>query len=135
MKYKIRQGTAEEARSIWEEVAPMDVWNGEDDFHWCAYDEAGKPVAFASLRIIDDYDTMYFTAAGVLPEARGAKLQRRLIRVRCAWAKRQGCKSIITYTVLKNYPSIMNLLKEGFRFYEPEWAWVGRKVHYFIRKL
>lgn len=140
--FTIRRGPTEEARAIWNAVAPADKWHGDDDLHWIVYNASGKPVAFASMVILS-YDNgrgdkgrmAYMTMAGVLPEARGHHLQRRLIRARVQAARREGLDWIITYTLLKNYPSMCNLLACGFEFYEPEDAWVGDDVHYYRRDL
>ncbi len=58
-----------------------------------------------------------------------------MIKARIAWAKRVGAREIITYTLLRNYDSFVNLLKCGFRFYKPEVPYVGDDVHYMHLKI
>lgn len=60
-----------------------------------------------------------------------------MIRNRCAWGKNQGASYAVTYTLRDNYPSIVNLLKCGFRFASSPrgWVGVGSDVHYFEKEL
>jgi len=131
---RIRQGPEYEAREIWEACCPSDFWP-RSHFHWIAYD-GDKPVAFGSLRILENEPHWaYMCAAAVLPGYRGAGLQRRLIRARVNWARRHGLHGLVTYTLWNNYGSLISLLREKFRFYEPGYAWAGRDVHYYVREL
>jgi len=94
-----------------------------------------EPAAYAGLRLLPG-GLAFLSRAGVLPPARGKGLQRRLIRVRLAAARRAGLETAFTYTVADNVPSMNNLIAEGFRTYEPEWAWAGRSgVIYWIRSV
>ena len=102
-----------------------------DHAWWVAVDKMGETVAYASAVYRPELGYVYLSRCMVLPKARGAKLQRRLLRVRIAWAKKQGADRVITYTLLKNYESLVNLVKAGFRFYEPDNDYVGKDVHYY----
>ena len=115
-------------------IFPDDEQDSEGT-HWVAYDELGTPVGFCSARMVIDDTCVYFTRAGLLPCAEGYKLQQRMIQVRLNWGKQQDASWALTYTSLHNYPSINNLLKKSFRFYTPEWPWVGNQFHYFHRRL
>lgn len=111
-----------EALPEWERCA---WWQVED-----------PPVAFAGVRTVKgDETTAYLERAGVHKVARGRGLQRRLIRVRCAWAKRNGCDTVITYTTPDNYWSSNNLIECGFRLYQPEWPWAGTEVLYWQKRI
>jgi hypothetical protein len=66
--------------------------------------------------------------SGVLPDQRGKGFHSRLIQERC-----QGAKVAITYTVPDNWHSITNLILNGFRRYDPEWAWAGADMVYWKR--
>lgn len=103
---------------------------GEDHTYWVATDGA-KCVGFCSAVYRPERGYVYLSSAAVTLAARGQGLQRRMIRTRVAWAKKQGASRVITYTVLKNYESMCNLLKSGFRFYSPESMYMGEDVHYF----
>lgn len=100
---------------------------------WLAY-AGDKPVAFCSARKLKHENAVFLSRAGVLPCARGAGLQRRMIHARVRWAREIGARTCITYTVFDNHPSIVNLLRSGFQFYVPHYRWAG-DVHYFRRDL
>ena len=114
---------------------PGDEWVGDDHQFWIARDALGKPAGFCSAIYRPEQGYVFLSRAAVVAEARGAGLQRRMIRVRVSWAQRLGAKSVITYTLLKNYESFVNLLKSGFRFYTPTEPWVGTAVHYMRLEL
>ena len=100
---------------------------------WVALD-GNIPIAYAGVKLLDD-GFAYLCRAGVLPGYRGNNLQTRLIRVRVAWAKKQGATKAITYTVLENPASSNNLIKCGFKLYNPEYTWGGQNCLYWFRKL
>lgn len=75
-----------------------------------------------------------FVRALVDRKHRGNGLQRRMILTRIRAAKRNKCKSIITYTTTDNIPSANNLIKCGFVLYNPSYAYVGKNVLYWIKK-
>lgn len=108
-----------------------------DDAHWLAFDETGTPVAFASAKFRKKDNYVYFSRAGVLTNAQGKGLQKRLIKARLNWAKKIGADTAYTYTTLKNYPSMLNLLKCGFKLYDPTGpdAYVGPEYHYYFYDL
>lgn len=114
---------------------PEDKWVGDDHTFWLARNEAGKPVGFCSAIYWPSRNAVFLSRAAVTVAARGTGLQRRMIRTRVAWARKQGAKRVVTYTSLKNYESMINLLKCGFRFYYPESMWCGENYHYFELKL
>lgn len=78
--------------------------------------------------------TGYLCRAAVHRAARGHGLQRRLIRVRLAFAKRQGWSHCITDTT-DNPISSNNLIECGFRLYEPRTPWAFKHSLYWIRRL
>lgn len=107
---------------------------------WIARDPEGNAVAYAGARLFNGsadkpYKMAYLVRAGVLPSARGAGLQRRLIHCRVQWAQRQKAKAAITYTLHSNSPSANNLFKAGFVLYQPEVGWVGDDVLYWWKTL
>ena len=100
---------------------------------WVAYD--GKtPVGYAGIKRWGS--TMAFLCrAGVLKEARGQGLHRRLLRVREAWAKRLGIKTLITYTAPFNLQAANNLIRAGFVLYKPEEEWGVEHALYFWKDI
>jgi GNAT superfamily N-acetyltransferase len=101
--------------------SPASVW-------WVGVDAADEIVAFASARIIDD-GSCIFNSCGVLREHRGQGLQRRLIRARVSWARRQGCPFAVTYTAADNAASANSLIACGFRQLELDKPWFESCAH------
>ncbi len=83
----------------------------------CAYASACPSIRYNHVT--------YFDRAGVAPHARGRGLQRRLIRARLAWSRSRGNTHAITYTAAHNIVSANNLIRCGFRLYEPAKPWAG----------
>jgi len=120
----------EEVRELHALAFPNDSWVGDDHTFWIARNVDGKAVGFCSAIYRPEGNYVFLSRAAVAAAARGGGLQRKMIRTRVAWAKRQGAQLVLTYTLLKNYESFVNLLKCGFRFYKPDEAYVGNDVHY-----
>ncbi len=94
------------------------------------------PCAFAGAKTIDGGGSIYLARAGVVPEARGQGLQRRLIQVRLRWGRSIGATSAITYTLANNLASTNNLIRCGFVRYDPENPWVTTDgVEFWRREL
>lgn len=91
---------------------------------WLAYDPAGLPVAYAGLYQSRRYSNVgYLCSAGVLPDARGHGLQRRLVAVRERKARANGWGWMVTDTVPSNPASSNTLIRCGYRTYVPERPW------------
>lgn len=119
--YSIRRTEdVDEVRELHTLTFPLDEWIGDDSDFWIVRDRAGRAVAFAAAKFHSDTCIVSLDRAGVLPEFNRCDLQKRLIKVRLRWALRQGAKACITYIAQRNYASMVNLLKCGFRFYTPE---------------
>lgn len=99
---------------------------------WVAWDGT-EPVAFGGFRPIEG--AAFLCRAGVIPSHRGLGLQRRLIRVRLAAARRCGFGWAHTYTANGNCVSANNLIRCGFRLFEPSWYWGGTDALYLCRDL
>jgi GNAT superfamily N-acetyltransferase len=82
------------------------------------------PVGFAGAELTDGGQYGYLSRAGVLPEARGLQLQRRLIRVRERWARAAGCTHIWTYTSVENIRSMRSLIACGLLPYMSDGMWM-----------
>ncbi len=92
-----------------------DRWPGDDHEFWVMYDQGGAVVAFASAVLLSPH-VAFLSRCAVVIKHRGKKLQRRLIKVRMAWAKAEGAHLVITHVHRNNFASIMSLLDSGFRF-------------------
>lgn len=132
--------TPEEARELWDEYQRdhdcNDNWPGDDHTYW-SISEDHHILGICSAVVRPDKGYVYLSYAVVKPSRMCGGLQRRLIQHRLRWAKRQGAIYAVTYTLLHNYPSIVNLLKCGFRFTKQAHGWmgVGNDVHYFEKPL
>ena len=100
---------------------------------WIAEDERGLPVGFCAAKNTLGY--AFLLRAAVTEGANGQGLQRRMIRVREAWARKQGAKRIITYVSHANAPSLVNLIRCGYRFYTPTTLYAGKRFHYLEKDL
>ena len=109
---------------------------GEDHTYWLVEHE-GKHIGLTSAVYRPEKGYIYLSYAIIMPGTKLKGLQRKMIQHRLRWGKRQGALYAVTYTLLKNYPSMVNLLRCGFRFAnEPRgWPFIGDKVHYFERQL
>lgn len=125
----VRTEDIEEIKALYGAALPPTTWRHDDHEHWLAQDEAGHVAGFCSAVYWPEIDCVFLSAAGVVKDARGAGLQRRLIDVRVRWAQKQGAKFVVTYCALDNYASMMNLFKRGFRG-----IWLG-KWHALYRAL
>lgn len=123
-------------RQLHEDIFPLDemvnivegkthcwiVWLNGDAVGFCAMDLLSSNIA-------------YFSRAGLSYKVRGKGLQKRLISVRERFAKKQGYAKIITYTVLDNIKSSVNLQKRGYFLYEPEYKYQGSDVLYWLKEI
>lgn len=102
---------------------------------WIAYDRETKaPVAFAGLwPSVRQQGAGYLVRAGVLPEARGKGLQRRLVKVRVREAKKKGWIALYSDVAPGNAHSLNNLFAEGFRAFIPSQPWSGAEWNYLRR--
>lgn len=94
------------------------------------------PVAFAGIVPASLGNGIgYLKRAGVLKDHCGHGLQRRLIRMREAYARKQGWHTIVTETSPDNIPSANNLIKAGYKIYEPETKWGVKGAIYWRKPL
>lgn len=110
----------------------------EDGWWWLVAPtlQADHPIAFAGMRPAKTTpEHAYLWRAGVLPAYRGKSLQRRLIRVREAHARRQGFRVLVTDTHPKSLQSSNNLIRCGFRLYEPNVRWAFPNSLYWRKVL
>jgi GNAT superfamily N-acetyltransferase len=106
----------------------------EEGAWWVAYDD-GAPVGFAGITPSTYIaNTGYLKRAGVLRAHRGKGLQRRLIRVRERYAKKQGWSTIYTDTAAFNVKSANNLFRAGFHLFRPLPPWNGESFLYWRKR-
>lgn len=106
----------------------------EEGHWWIAYDGA-MPVGFAGIvQSVRWCDTGYLCRSGVLRSHRGKGLQKRLIRVREAKAKRMGWRWLISDTY-RNPPSANSLISCGFKTFIPSRPWGFENATYWRKRL
>lgn len=106
----------------------------DQDFWWLVYLE-GYAVAFGQLvPAANTPYTGYLKRSGVLHEHRGQGLQRRLIRVREALARKLGWKLLVTDTT-GNPASSNTLIKAGYRLFTPGYLWAFEHSLYWRKNL
>jgi GNAT superfamily N-acetyltransferase len=84
-------------------------WDGANPAAYCAWkavEHDGVPVGF-------------HYRAGVLPEHRGHRLQRQMLRLREGRMREQGLMTAVTYTDADAAASMRSLIAEGYRPYVP----------------
>lgn len=103
--------------------------------HWWLAFQAGLPVAFAGLESSQAVPQAgYLCRAGVLKGHRGRGLQLRLIRVRERAARRMGWTCLRTDTT-HNPHSSNNLIRAGFKLFEPDVPWAFDVTLYWRKYL
>ena len=107
----------------------------DDKTYWWVAAEAGLPIGFACLTWSRRWsDTGYLSRAGVIRQARGKGVQKRLIKVRMAKAKRLGMNWLITDTT-DNPPSANSLIACGFKMFEPSKPWANKQSLYWRKRI
>lgn len=116
MTYPIRirrERDLEWLREVHAIAFPDDRWPGDDHAFWVAT-RGSELLGFASALVTGDM--LELTRCAVVSSMHGKGMQRRLIAVREAYARRQGCAGVATYTTRDNWSSITNLVRAGYRF-------------------
>ena len=110
------------------------VYDVSGGYWWIAYD-AGNAVGFAGLvRSGAWIDCGYLCRAGVVEKYQGQGIQKRLIKVRAAQAKKLKWNWLITDTHV-NPASANSLISCGFKLYEPVSPWAFKTSLYWRKKL
>lgn len=133
------ENTSALIRSLDFECFPDDLPIATQNIVWWVVYETSfhkwMPAAFAGLEYAGYEDRGYLCRAGVLPDFQGYGLQRHLIRVREREARKIGWSRLVTYASYDNTISANNLIRCGYRLYEPEYQWGTRGAYYFYKDL
>lgn len=101
---------------------------------WIVWDN-GEPVAFAGCRpSVTEDEVIYLSRCGVLASHRGRAIQRRLLQRRLDYARSLCAVACISTTYL-NTPSANNLIRAGFRLYDPEAPWGSVGTCYWRKEI
>lgn len=130
---KLRRTNNEElVRALHTLCLPGDAWH-EATAMWALWD-GPTAIGFCTVHSLSNENGVFMARSGIFESARGHGLQVRMLRARERWAREAGREFAVTYTAYENHPSIVNLLRCGYQFYEPAEAWAG-EVHYFYKSL
>jgi GNAT superfamily N-acetyltransferase len=122
-------------RQLQRAALPYDEPMSTDEGSWWVTFVGETPVAFAgSKRSTRWNDAVYLCRAGVIPAFRGAGIQKTLIRVREAAARKAGMTWLITDTH-ENPASANSLISCGFRLYEPNSPWANKGALYWRKRI
>ena len=115
---------------------PEDELNvGDNIFGWIAYGgENREQVGFCTCTDLG-HNLLFLSRAGLIRSYRGRNIQKRFIRVRENFGRKNGFKKVITYVHKFNYSSLANLIKSGYFIYTPEWNYAGDGFIYLIKDL
>ena len=133
--FKIRKTEDMElVKSLNDEIFPYDELETKEKTHAWIVTVKKVPVGFCTVDFLS-YGIAFLARAGLKTEARGFNLQKKLISVRERFAKKNGYYQIITYTMMDNIWSSVNLQKKGYCLYLPEYEYAGKGCLYWRRKL
>ena len=91
--------------------------------HWWLGLHETNPIAFAGMvPSTRAHNSGYFCRIGVLKKHRGNALQLRLTRALESRARRNGWSSVVSDTT-DNPASANNLIRAGYRLYQPSYPW------------
>jgi GNAT superfamily N-acetyltransferase len=137
-EYRIQRAWSEDdvaaMKALERQQFPQDdppVWD-KPGAQWWVVKLDDAVVAFAGGYLRESENMYYLSRSGVAPAHQGHGLQKRLIRVRIAAAKKKGAKGVFTYT-RNNPPSANSLISCGFKMYHPEWRYGGKEAQYWRR--
>ena len=106
-----------------------DELEGENCFWWIAY-VGRKPVGFAGVVPSRHYPMGgYLKRSYVTPRHRGG-FQVRFLQARERKARKIGWKMLVTETVTYNCHSANNLIKCGYRLFNPKEKWATDSVYW-----
>jgi ribosomal protein S18 acetylase RimI-like enzyme len=128
MKLRIREtDDLEQVKALDLQCFPSDTREDfSDQEMWLAtLDE--EPIGFTAYKL--ENGVPHITRMGVVPQARGMRLQVRLADVCCRAARRRGFEAVKTYVRADNLPSLKNLLRAHF---SPVKTWVDANGAWFI---
>lgn len=140
MSVKIREVDGTDAADILAELHGV-CFDGEAPqadydvgYWWMAYHDR-EPIAFAGITPSQlGFNCGYLKRCGILPDYRGQGLQKRLIRVREAKAKRLGWSRIVT-DCTNNPASANNLFRAGYKLFTPKHYWFRESTLYWTKNL
>lgn len=99
----------------------------QDSYWWLMHN-----ISFCGLEILPN-NTAFLCRSGVHPDWRGKGIQKRLIRVRQRFCRKNGIRRIVTYTSPNNLASANSLISCGYKLYRPDYEFGLPDSLYFIQ--
>ena len=93
---------------------PVTDWN---QCIWFIGIENGVDVCYCGVKMYED--AAYLSRAGVMPMVQGRGYQSKMIKKRIEYARKLGITRVVTDSVVSNTPSNNNLIKAGFKMFNP----------------
>jgi GNAT superfamily N-acetyltransferase len=127
----------ETVRRLDAELIGTDVAPPSADHTWWLCMVDGKVAGYCGMSVFKDEKGLcaFLSRSGVLREFRGRGLQKRMIRVREAEARRRCCVYALTYTARSNLASANNLIRCGYSLYEAAYPWGVKGALYFTKRV
>ena len=120
---RARPNQVETLRALHTLTFPCDDHEDYSSGAWWIVWDGYEPVAFAGMRgAVTEDQAFYLSRCGVLKSHRGLRLQGRLLRKRLDHARSLDADVCIS-TTYQNTASANNLIRAGFRLYDPESPW------------
>jgi L-amino acid N-acyltransferase YncA len=125
-------------RKVSESLAShLEKWNwflNSKTYYWfVVFDKQGRWVGYGALSIYDR-DTIYLGPSYVCEQMRGCGLQRKLIKARERWARKQGYTRAISVVDYNNLYSANNLIKCGYLLRKPWPGFAQEYLYLFFEK-
>jgi GNAT superfamily N-acetyltransferase len=115
---------------------PYDDHEDYESGRWWLVLDGYEPVGFAGLRqALTEPAALYFSRCGVLASHRGQGIQKQLLRKRMSYARTRTDAAACISTTYKNTASANNLIRAGFRLYDPESPWGSDGTLYWRKEL
>lgn len=131
---RARPEHAETLRALHTLTFPLDDHEDYSQGHWWIVWDGYEPVAFAGMRpAITDPRASYLSRCGVMTSHRGQGLQQKLLAGRLRHAKALGFSRAIS-TTYQNTVSANNLIRAGFRLYDPPSPWGSEGTLYWRKE-
>jgi len=111
-----------------------DFYYHNNNYYWLV-NKGDKVVGFCIATIWTANRYIFLSRAGVIVSERGRNLQRRMIRVREQFARRNNINLLLTYVKKDNIPSFVNLIKTGYIVYNPQYPYAESDCFYLKKRL
>jgi len=119
-----------------DDLYPKGSWGRDNEWWWLAKDGPAIIAFSGMVRSSAEPTTAYLCRCGVLKPWRGRGLQGRMLKARERHARKLGFKWLVADTAHPtSIASSNNLIKNGFRLYDPPFYWGTEGALYWRKRL